>query len=203
MVVRRRVEAERKRGGSWGRDLVAVLGRSPARQTGAETGGGYVQTVPARGDLRRLLQRRAGASALSSAPASRLLTQSFSLPSLPPARPSVLPVPHPPFLVRLDAPWRRDEALRGRPGQPPPASSLQPPVLCPGDAPQIPQVLSFGDGSCGAEPHPCSFCPVSPRSLSFIHLFMFSGVDPVSPHAQILRETPGTVLGFRDRKMKC
>lgn len=37
--------------------MEAVAGRSPARWTGAETGGGYVQTVPARaGDLRRLLQ---------------------------------------------------------------------------------------------------------------------------------------------------
>lgn len=95
------------------------------------------KTVPARGDLRRLLQRRAGASPLPSAPASGLLAQSFSLPPLPPARPSVPPTRSSSSGVTLPGgAMRRFAVARGSPRPRPRCSRLRP---APATLPRCPQ----------------------------------------------------------------
>lgn len=81
-----------------------------------------------------------------------------------------------------DAPSRRDGALRGRPGSPHPVPAAASWAL-PGGAPQGPACALHGRSVSGvAEPRSCSFCPLGPPSLSFIHLFIFSCIDSVSGH---------------------
>lgn len=104
------------------------------------------------------------------------------LPSSPlPKGASLGPPTSPPrFLVRRDAPPRRDGALRGRPGQPPFATL----ATLPGSP--VPRV---------APRHHCRYRPLSPRSLPFIRPVMFSGGGPVGRPAQLPHEVPGTALG--------
>lgn len=125
MAVRRGVEVERKPGGTCGRDVAAVAGRSLARWTGAERreavtskrspragiSGDFSETGPV---PHPFPQRRPPVSSPISFPSSLLPTGAF------------LRAPPPRFLVWRDAISRRDGALRGRPREPPPRSPLQP-----------------------------------------------------------------------------
>lgn len=114
--------------------------------------------------------------------------------------PRPFPSPTRPFLSGLTLPGgatRRFAVTRGSP-HPRPRCSL----LCPAPAtlPSFPRCSRLE--MVRVAPSPVSALFLRAAFHSSIHLFMFSGVDSVSPHAQILLETPGTVLGFRDRKMK-
>lgn len=93
---------------------------------------------------------------------------SLLLPShLPAARPSAPPPPLTALPVRCDAPSRRDGALRGCPGEPPPGPRRSLP--CPAGSPPVPPCALAGRSvSRVAEPPPCCFCPFSPLFHSSI-----------------------------------
>lgn len=172
--MRHGVKAERKRGGNWRRDVATVAGPTPAGWTGTETGGGYVQTVPARGDLK---SSSGGGPALHPfAPrlASHLLIQG-TLPSSPLSSgaslgaPPALPCP----AVTLP---RATGSFAVASGTPHPRPCCRLPVSCPGVecallAPQpLPRSvlirILFRVERSGA----CGFCPLHASNRSFLAL---------------------------------
>lgn len=172
--------------------MAAVAGRRPARWTGAGTGGSYVQTVPARGDLRRLV--REGGRCLTpslGAGLPSLHPVPFLSSPLPSGRPPAPPHSHPAL------PVRRDGAPRGRPGEPPPRPRCS--LRCrvrrrsPGSVMCSRWEACFGRRRATSRQFLPSF---SPLSLSFIHLFIFSRPDFVSRHSGY-----GTGLWGREDKI--
>ena len=88
---------------------------------------------------------------------------------LPAVRPSAPPPPLPALPVRCDAPSRRDGALRGCPGEPPPGPRRS--LVCPAGSPPVPSSALAGrsvSGSCGT------------TSLRFPPSFRRSFIHPAS-----------------------
>lgn len=188
--MKRGVKAERKRGGNWRRDVATVAGPTPAGWTGTETGGGYVQMVPARGDLK---SSSGGGPALHPFPprsASHLLTQgplpSSSLTSgaslgAPPALPSpavTLPRATGSFAVA----W----------GTPHPRPCCRLPVSCPGVecallAPRpLPRSVLVRILFRVERSHACGFCPLRASYRSFLALNQSASMSKSSRRFQEL-----------------